>query len=280
MSLRNFYKLSASGNDFILIDSLRTALTPAYLRRFAVRYCERKTGIGADGLLVIEKARKADFRMRIFNPDGTEAGMCGNGARCSALWFFIKKSGKRLLHFETKAGMIEAQRVKDRIRIKMTPPANMEMGIMLDAAAERVRADFVNTGVPHAVIAVSDIEKADLVKTARAIRYHKHFAPAGTNVDFVQHLGGNRIAVRTYERGVEGETLACGTGSVASAVISLERFSAGAAKNKGRIDVLVRSGERLSVYFEREKAVLKNVWLEGGASLIFQGELNESTRVI
>ncbi len=274
--MRTFYKLSASGNDFILIDSFKTTLPQSYLKKFAVKHCAGKTGVGADGLLVIEKAHDADFRMRIFNSDGSEAEMCGNGARCSALWFFIKKSGKSSLKFETKAGMIEALRVKNRIKLRMTPPVDMEMGISLPVAGRRLALDFVNTGVPHAVVVVTGLDKLDIVKIARAIRFHKHFAPAGTNVDFMEHLGGNRIKIRTYERGVEDETLACGTGSVASALISLDRFNTGCKKNKGKIEVRVKSGETLSVYFERKNGIVKNVWLEGTASVIFKGELPES----
>ncbi|MBA3065451.1 diaminopimelate epimerase, partial [bacterium] len=261
------------GNDFILIDLLKAGLTQNYLRNFAVKYCAVKTGIGADGVLVIEKSAVADFRMRIFNSDGSEAEMCGNGARCAALWFFQRQRRKSSAEFETKAGIIEAFRIKDRIKIKLPQPSNLKLGISLRAAGKSLKLDSVNTGVPHAVLKTANLDKVDIAKMGRAIRFHKCFAPDGTNVDFMEHIGGNRIRIRTYERGVEGETLACGTGSVASAIISLYRFNTGGKKDKGKIYVKVKSGETLSVYFERKNGIVKNVWLEGSATLLYKGEI-------
>jgi len=273
--VKTFYKLSALGNDFILVDSFKTALPQSYLRKFAIRHCARKTAIGADGLLVIEESLKADFKMRIFNSDGSEAEMCGNGARCAALWFFHRKKSKNFTEFETKAGMIEARRVKGRIKIKMPPPLNLELGISLRAAGQALTVDFVNTGVPHAVLKTDNLSKVDVEKLGRAIRFHKRFAPAGTNVDFMEYPGGRNLRIRTYERGVEGETLACGTGSAASAIISLYRFSAGGKKNKGKINVKVKSGEILTIYFERENGAVKNYWLEGEAEMLYKGVLQD-----
>jgi len=275
VKVNKFCKLSASGNDFILIDTLKAVLSQNYLRKFAAKHCVRKTGIGADGLLVIEESLKADFKMRIFNSDGSEAEMCGNGARCAALWFFRRKKSKSFTEFETKAGMIEARRVKDRIKIKMPPPLNLELGISLRAAGYALTVDFVNTGVPHAVVETDNIGKVDVEKLGRAIRFHKRFAPAGANVDFMEHSGGGRIRIRTYERGVEGETLACGTGSAASAIISLNRFNTGGKRNKGKINVKVKSGETLTVFFERENGAVKNYWLEGKAEMLYKGVLQD-----
>ncbi len=273
MIVKTFYKLSASGNDFILIDLFKTALSQSYLRKFAVRHCTRKTGVGADGLLVIEKSLKADFKMRIFNSDGSEAEMCGNGARCAALWFFQRKKRKSFTEFETKAGMIEARCVKGRIKIKMPSPRNLEFGISLSAAGRVRKLDFIDTGVPHAVLKTDNLDKVDVEKLGRAIRFHKRFSPAGTNVDFIEHSGGRNIRIRTYERGVEGETLACGTGSAAAAIISLHRFKTGGKNNSGKINVKVKSGETLTVYFERENGAVKNIHLEGKAAMLYKGVL-------
>lgn len=271
-----FAKLQASGNDFILIDvrGSRFKVQGSRLRELAKRYCERKFGVGADGLLVVEPSKKASFKMRIFNADGSEAEMCGNGARCVALWI-ASLQRKKNLKFDTIAGMIEAKVDKEGVRIKLTDPVDLRMDFALTVLGRTIRVNFINSGVPHAVVFVEGLEKIDIEKIGRAIRFHSKFAPAGTNVNFVEALEKDSIALRTYERGVEAETLACGTGSVASAIISLVKQQGLAVKKKRsyKVKVLTRSGEILRVYFDVKDSKISNVWLEGKAYLVYKGEL-------
>ncbi len=259
-----FTKMVASGNDFAVIQKNRLSTIHYPLSTIAQKICDRKNGTGADGLLVLEKSKKADIRMRIFNADGSEAEMCGNGARC-----IVKYIGQRNIQIETKAGIIQGQAKGDNIKIKLTDPKNLKLNIPIQINNRTLRINFINTGVPHAVIFVAGLEKMDVFNLGRQIRYHKEFAPAGTNVDFVEVLNNNSISVRTYERGVEDETLACGTGAVASAIITHCRL---AIADHGSINVHTKSGEVLKVYFKKEKNKFKDLWLEGRVRVVYKGE--------
>jgi diaminopimelate epimerase len=268
----NFAKLVASGNDFILLDS-RNNKGGLNLKEISRKLCDRKLGIGADGLLVLEKSKKANVKMRIFNPDGSEAEMCGNGARC-AVYFITHKSGAgRRITVETKAGLLKAEAHQDNIKVNMTEPKNIKLDSVIRINNHPLRINFINTGVPHAVILCDGLEKIDVHRLGRLIRYHKAFQPKGTNVDFIEPNGLNGIKIRTYERGVEQETLACGTGSVAAAIIySLKLINAGLIK-KDAISVKVdtASGEILKVNFQIMNKKIGNVWLKGKANIICQG---------
>lgn len=260
-----FTKMVASGNDFVLIDGKDISVQGRSVRldETARRVCNRKLGIGADGMLVLEKSRKANFRMRIFNPDGSEPAMCGNGARCIAVF-----SGRKKVRFETKAGIIEAEVYdEDRARIKMTDPTDIWKDIDLNLGSNFIKVHYINTGVPHTIFFVSNINTLNIIETGRGIRYHKQFQPEGTNVDFVQFLDKNKISIRTYERGVEAETLACGTGAVASAIIGsyLGRLTT------SPVLVHTRSNDVLKVYFENKRGNYTNVWLEGSVTRICDG---------
>lgn len=267
MGAVKFVKAVATGNDFVIIDA-RRGKPAGPLAAFARKVCDRKRSVGADGLLVVERSRKADFRMRIFNSDGSEAEMCGNGSRCIALYAAVHGIAKRVMTIETLAGMLAASVDGDRVKVKLTDPRDIKWNfcLMIDKCPYRVT--FVNTGVPHTVHFVKDIETVDVRNLGGHIRYHGEFAPAGTNADFVQVVGRNRIKVRTYERGVEDETLACGTGSVASAVIAAE-----AEKMSSPVTVETRSGEKLRIHFDMVDGEFRNVFLEGAASLVFDGVL-------
>ena len=245
-----FTKMSAAGNDFVVVED-------SDLCGLAGKICDRRYGIGADGMLLLEKTAKADIRMRIFNPDGSEVDMCGNGARCAAVYYTYMLSAIRypLIKIETKAGILEAKIDGDMVKLKMSDPHSMKMG---------PKTNFINTGVPHAIIFVDDLENTDVDKLGRAIRNSERFAPEGTNVDFVKVLGKDKIAVRTYERGVEAETLACGTGCVAAAILS------GAGRS---VDVVTHGGEILKVCFEKKGAKVSNVWLEGSAKIVYKGRM-------
>lgn len=265
----------ASGNDFVVIDHKlnpacrQAGTTDQRLKKLARCLCDRKFGIGADGLLVLEKTKQANVRMRIFNADGSEAQMCGNGARCVA---FLAKS--KIIKIETKAGIIESEVIGDNIKVKLTDPKNLKLNLLIKINGRLLRANFINTGVPHTVIFTEGLEKIDAVNLGRQVRYHRNFSPAGTNVDFVEILNNSSIKVRTYERGVEDETLACGTGSVAAALLTtyLAYRQAGNLRlTTNKISVHTQSGEILKVYFNRAGNNFKNVWLEGKAKIVYKG---------
>lgn len=203
--------------------------------------------------------------MRIFNANGSEAAMCGNGARCAAFWAGV---GKLAVKIETKAGIIESRINKESVKIKITDPKDIKLNIPLKINNRNLKVNFVNTGVPHAIVFVEGLDKIDVGNIGRAIRYHKKFQPAGTNVDFVEIVNDDFIKVRTYERGVEAETLACGTGSTASAIFS----SCGSEKSGNRvIKVKTRGGEVLKVFFNKANTKIGNVWLEGLARIVYKG---------
>lgn len=260
MKIIKFSKMVASGNDFVAVSSL-----PGVIRigEFAKKICDRKFGVGADGLLIISKSAPGAVRMRIFNADGSEAEMCGNGARCTALF-----TGRSSVKIKTIAGIVAAKVSGNNVKINLTEPKGLKLDIPIKVNGRALKVNFVNTGVPHTVILVSGIDKVDVFGIGRQIRYHKQFAPAGTNVNFIEVLDKNSIRVRTYERGVEGETLACGTGSVASALVFASKIKVA----QGKVNVHTQGGEILKVYFRRNKEKFLDVWLEGNARLVYKGE--------
>lgn len=264
-----FTKLVGTGNDFVLLDRRKgKALSGAEGARLARKLCDRKNGIGADGILVLEPSRKADFRMRIFNPDGSEAEMCGNGSRCAAYYVLDGKRGS--VSFETLAGLLEAEVKKDVVKVRLSRPEGLKTGIVLDLFGNRFELHAIHTGVPHAILFVEDLDRTDIVLLGREIRYHAYFQPSGTNVDFVKLDGKEGLLIRTYERGVEGETLSCGTGATASALI--------AAILKGMsspIDVLTKGGDRLKIFFERKGNAIEKAYLEGKVARLFEGRVND-----
>ena len=262
-----FTKMNGAGNDFILIDN---RMGDVRLDRSQIaQLCDRHRGIGADGILLLEKPGNcADFRMRYFNADGGEAEMCGNGARCFARFANKVAARKDEISFETQAGVISAELKGDSVTLEMTEPMDLRIHLELDIAGENKTVHFINSGVPHVVIPVSKIDEADVRREGAAIRYHKMFSPNGTNVNFIEKRGPNKIAIRTYERGVEDETLACGTGMVASALI----FAA-SEKSSSPITVLARGGDELEVGFEQVEGGFRNVTLTGPAEFVFEGTI-------
>lgn len=259
----DFVKMVASGNDFIIFDNRRANLKDG--SELASRLCVRTDGIGADGLIFVEKSKKADFKMRIFNPDGSEAEMCGNGIRCAALY-----KGKKKTAIKTIAGLLKAEIRDDGIKVKMTDPKNLQLNLNLDIDGRIYQVNFVNTGVPHAVYFVENLEAANVRLLGRLIRYYRNFEPEGTNVDFVKIIDQDAIAIRTYERGVEAETLACGTGSVAATLVYHHKFVG--TTGSYVVDVHTKGKEVLKVYFEYAEGTFKNVWLEGKAKVVYKGE--------
>jgi diaminopimelate epimerase len=277
-----FVKMVASGNDFVVIET-RNQPAPAKrsgpgkpetreLELLSKKICDRKYGVGADGLLVIEKSKVANFRMRVFNPDGSEAEMCGNGLRCVSLFTANRKplTANRKIKIETKAGILEASVSKDLVKVSMNEPQDLKLDISLNISGEKYVVNFVNTGVPHTVLFVNNLRDTNVKNLGRYIRFHPKFLPQGTNVDFVEIENKKNILVRTYERGVEDETLACGTGSVAAAIITGLKVKVKGLRCK--INVETQGGEILHVYFDNLKNKISNVHLEGKAKIVFIGK--------
>jgi diaminopimelate epimerase len=263
-----FYKMTGGGNDFILIDNREGKVDADVLRPSIPRICRHRFSVGADGLILLEHSAKAHFRWRFFNADGSEAEMCGNGGRCAARLARLLGMAPADLTFETRAGLIKAQ-VKGRmVQLTLLPPSDIRLGISLPIGEKEVSVDFVNTGVPHAVVSVPDLQKIDVIGLGRQIRRHEAFQPAGTNVDFISVSNGN-VAIRTYERGVEDETLACGTGAVAAAIIAGMRGLASSPAT-----VIPRSGEPLTISYEGAGKITE-VSLAGEVRMIYHGWLDE-----
>ena len=268
MEKLSFYKMSGSGNDFIIIDNRRPVVDDQRLEDFITRICRRKLSVGADGLILIENSQKVDFKWRFYNSDGSRAEMCGNGARCAARFAYLNGIAEENMAFETDAGVVSAVVIGERAKVKMPDPGDMRTDISIDLPDGPVRASFINTGVPHVVIDVHDLEKTDVYHIGSAIRYHDDFAPAGTNVNFIVRGETGTLAIRTYERGVEDETLACGTGSIAAALVTAEKTGW-----RAPLQVHTRSGIELKIYFERHPDGYKDVHLEGDARVVYHGEL-------
>ena len=259
--------MNGAGNDFILFDN-RTGEINLDRNQIA-QLCDRHRGIGADGILLLEEpTNRADFRMRYFNADGGEAEMCGNGARCFARFANQVGGQKAKISFETLAGVICAELKGDLVTLRMTEPTDLRLNVDLPVTAGNKTVHFINSGVPHVVIPVAKIEDADVRREGAAIRYHKMFSPNGANVNFIEKRGPNKIAIRTYERGVEDETLACGTGIVASALI----FAA-SEDCQGPVTVLARGGDELQVGFATADGGFDNVTLTGPAEFVFEGTI-------
>ncbi len=263
----NFVKMNGAGNDFVVVDN--RDLSKTFAAEQIVHLCDRHRGVGADGFLVVEPAQYgADFRMRYYNCDGGEAEMCGNGARCFAKFAREFVGGKDVITFETMAGPIKATFPEGLVRIDMGEPRDLALREMLQVHGKPMEVHSVNTGVPHAIVFVDSLDDVDVDKIGAAIRYHERFAPKGTNVNFVGVKDMSHIAIRTYERGVEGETLACGTGIVACAIIYHELEAAGAP-----VTVRVKGGDDLLVDFEELAGIYKSVTLTGPADRVFDGTI-------
>ena len=264
----NFWKMNGAGNDFVMLDNRDRALK---LDRNAIaRLCDRHRGIGADGLLMVEPAEgTADFRMRYYNADGGEAEMCGNGARCFGRFVNrLHADSLKSVSFETMAGVISAEFEGDLVRVNMSDPVDLHMHHELQVAGQPMIVHSLNTGVPHAVVIVEDLESVPIREWGAALRCHEAFAPKGTNANFVQVHAPGQIEIRTYERGVEDETLACGTGMVACAIVHHELIGA-----PSPVEVRVRGGDTLRIGFEPTSPHhFTRVTLFGPADFVFQGQ--------
>jgi diaminopimelate epimerase len=263
----SFTKMNGSGNDFVLLDNRSGHIR---LNSDEIAFlCDRHRGIGGDGVLLLEDpANGADFRMRYYNSDGGEAEMCGNGARCFAR-FANKVAGPfSELSFETPAGVIRARLESELVIVNLSPPYGLALNRKLQIQGEELTVHLLNTGVPHVVVLVEDLEATPVFELGQTIRYHPEFRPKGTNVNFVKEIGPGKIAIRTYERGVEAETLACGTGVTAAALIYSRLQSIDSP-----IRIKVRGGDWLEVGFVDVGEDFRDVALKGRADFAFEGAI-------
>lgn len=260
--------MSGAGNDFILIDNRdrKLSLTPEQVARL----CDRHRGIGADGLILLvpAKSAQADWAWEFYNSDGSTGEMCGNGARCFGRFVKARTGKNDDFAFDTEAGLIHATFDGLRVTVNLTRPAELRVNEELKLVTGTQTVHSINTGVPHAVLFVPDADKAMVRELGPVIRRHPHFGPRGTNVNFVQVLGPGRIRVRTFERGVEGETLACGTGVTASALITscVHHF-------ESPVKVQVQGGDELEVSFRQHNGDFDQVRLTGPADFVFEGKI-------
>ena len=260
--------MNGAGNDFVVCDNRDRRFQLD--RETIARLCDRHRGVGADGLLAVEPSEGgADFRMRYYNSDGGEAEMCGNGARCFARFAArLLPSVPDVLSFETQAGLIRASFAGDLVTVNMSDPHDFRPPELIGGGVLG-EVHFINTGVPHAVVFVDDVESVDVAGLGAAVRWHSAFAPKGTNANFAQILAPGSLILRTYERGVEAETLACGTGVCAAAL--LHHVATGA---QSPVSVKVRGGDTLQVAFERKSdGGFQSVALTGPADFVFEGTM-------
>ena len=263
-----FSKMEGTGNDFVVLDN-RSGIVKDR-ENLAKRICLRKKGVGADGLLLLEKSDRADFRMRIFNPDGSEPEMCGNGARCIARFAYLEGIIDKECSFETLSGLVSAYIDEENVRIKMKDPSFLNLNLELSLKDDSCAGYHLDTGVPHFVLFVPEIERVALEKLGPEIRYHQSFQPAGTNIDFVE-VKKSFLKVRTYERGVEAETLSCGTGVTAAAIVAslVQELTS-------PVEVRTKGGN-LKVHFQRgDKSNFTRVFLEGEVRLVYEGRYNDN----
>lgn len=263
-----FWKMHGAGNDFLLIDD-RDDSFPIEDQAFVAWLCQRQTGVGSDGVILVQLSPDANFRMRFLNPDGQEVEMCGNGARCVARLACELAAAPPRMSIATVAGILQAE-VRDEglVQLWMTEPHTWTVGGEFVIGGQKRRYDAVNSGVPHVMVEVDDLAGTDVAAWGREVRYHPNFAPAGTNANFVTVEPSNTIRLRTYERGVEAETLACGTGMVACAVLAGRRGLV-----QSPVTLECASGDRLQVGFDLTADGARHVTLLGPAVHVYRGEL-------
>lgn len=267
-----FSKMHGAGNDFVLIDDRDTTFRVAdvdWLQRIGAR----RTGIGCDGFILIQPPLgSADFRMRFLNPDGSEVDMCGNAARCVARFASAHGIAQSPMSFETPAGLIHAELQGDQVRVGMTEPHDWRFQRTLALPDCTIPYNFVNSGVPHVVVNVdelgSSLDDIDICRLGSAIRYHNDFAPEGTNANFIQKTGAHSLTIRTYERGVEDETLACGTGVVAAALLASRAEIVTAP-----VAVTCRSLDVLTIDFALSGDKIEDLSMTGPAVHVYNGTL-------
>ena len=271
-----FMKLHGSGNDFVVIDNRAGVLAEDELPAFSQLVCRRARSIGADGVVLIEPAVEpaTDFRWRYFNADGSEGEMCGNGAMCGARFAELIGAAAPEMVFSTPSGSVRATVDVSSGHVALATPDTGPIEAARAVEVEGVRYELIpiQVGVPHAVLFVEDADRfgsrEELERIGRAIRQADAFAPAGTNVNIVSPLGERRLRMRTYERGVEAETLACGTGAVASAVVS-----AGRGLVSAPVEIMTSSGMPLVASFDLRQNGASDVTLRGQTMIVMTGTI-------
>ncbi|MFP4058841.1 MAG: diaminopimelate epimerase [Candidatus Brocadiia bacterium] len=283
----DFTKLSGSGNDFICIDNRDGRLDglladEGAAGRLARALCRRGLGVGADGVVFALAAgdpSAADFAVRFFEPDGSEAELCGNGSACFTRWVIEEGwlAGQEV-RIETPSGEARGRVGRDGyVQVCIPVPRELATDIEVEAEGRRWRMDYALTGVPHAVVYVDDVEGVDVARWGAALRRHPRFGPRGVNVNFTQVLGEGRLAVRTFEFGVEGETLACGTGSATAGLMAALRFGwpASYLREGDPVRVRVRGGDTLRVYYlVHPDGAIERVCLHTVVRYLYRGRLH------
>lgn len=269
-SVIEFYKMNGAGNDFVVIDNREDIIPEDYKSEFTENVCRRRVSVGADGILLVEPSEKATFRMRYFNADGSEGEMCGNGARCIARFAFLKGIADKKMSIETMSGIINAEIVNSHAKISVNPVTEKELHKKITVDGNEFSVHYIEEGtpgLPHTVVFKDDLTmEEDIEDVGRKIRYHTAFS-RGTNVNFCRVKGRDTIVNRTYERGVERETLACGTGSAAAACVTYLLGKCGK-----KITVETKGGIlEISILDEN----LKNIYLTGDAQIVYKGVLEE-----
>ncbi len=260
-----FVKMHGAGNDFIVVDD-RGETFPVSDKAFIQQLCHRQIGIGSDGIILIQKSRMANLRMQFINPDGSIVGMCGNGARCFARAAYNWGIVSSKMHIETRAGLVRAKVLNGTVQIDLTDPKDLKLDV---TTGKNFAVDFVNTGVPHAVTWFDELEEVDVMGLGRELRNNKAFRPFGANVNFARVEKDGSVSIRTYERGVEAETLACGTGAAAVAVIAAER-------GRAKFPVTVHCAGGYDLVIDQ---VQGKTTLAGDAVVVFKGEVEYGDRV-
>jgi len=263
-----FEKMQGSGNDFVMIDNRANLVDITDQVALSKRVCPRATAVGADGVIFLENDDELDFSWNFYNADGSVAEMCGNGARCMAVFAHQVGAAGRSMAFRTLAGPVEATLVADGARVKLPDCSPLQLFSELPLANGTSPVYFANTGVPHAILPVKDLEAVQILEVGAEVRYHAQFSPAGTNVNFIALTGESEVSVRTYERGVEGETLACGTGAVASALVASEIFGLASP-----VAIRTRSGVILTISFASAADGFVDLFLEGPVCHVYSGIL-------
>jgi diaminopimelate epimerase len=254
----HFFKYQGTGNDFIMVDN-RNLNFPKNNAELISRLCNRRFGIGADGLILLENAKNADFKMVYYNADGFEGSMCGNGGRCIVAFAKKLQIISNETCFDAIDGVHHAFINNTTISLKMANVDNIEI---------HENFTFLNTGSPHHIEFCNNIDAIDVYKKGSEIRYSNQYKNTGTNVNFVEQINDNSYKIRTYERGVENETFACGTGVTAAAIAAFEHKKT--ATKHIFIDVL---GGKLEVVFEKTKQGYENIYLIGPAEFVFEGNI-------
>jgi diaminopimelate epimerase len=261
-----FWKLSGAGNDFIAINNMDGHLSEEGRRELIIEMCRRGVSVGADGMLVLEPSNSADFRMRYYNADGSEGETCGNGSRCIARFAHLQKVAGTVMRFETMAGAYEAEILGEDVAVSVTEATGLRLDIHVADDILDDEVHFINTGVPHVVVLVDELAGYEIFDVGRHLRYHSEFEPAGTNVNFAIIRDRHNIAIRTYERGVENETLACGTGSIAASIVAAHKKLV-----EPPVSVRTAGGELLTIDFELTDNGARKVALRGGARIVYRG---------